>query len=180
MHHAQLATDWGMAEKNVFPLKNGEVLSIDDHTATIAGTIEAQPVYYNRDQGERVTMFSVKERLALSSEGILTISLVVDQLGKLIGEIGVNAGASGFLGSSHWQETKKEILHNLNEACKRAFTSVDLSEKDEQMNFPGSVDLDQLRQTLKDITVKTVKSKLQARPNVQIVIHQVRQALSKI
>ncbi len=181
MHHAQLAIDWGMAETDVFPLKNGEILSIDDDSATISGTIEAQPVYFNRDQGERVTMFSVKERLTLSSEGILTVSLVIDQLGSVVGGITIDAGASGFLGSIHWQETKQEILENLNDACKKAITSVNEGKKGGKANANAakSIDIDHLRQTIRDITVKTIRSKLQAKPSVHVVVHQLPQSLSK-
>jgi ribonuclease J len=180
MHHAQLAIDWGVRDQDVFPLKNGEILSISDNAATVNGAVEAQPVYFNRDQGERVTMFSVKERLTLSSEGVLTVSLVIDQLGSLIGDITIDAGASGFLGSIHWQETKQEILANLQEAWNKT-NAADPGKTDSKTSthVSKSINIDQLRQSIREITVKTVRAKLQAKPSVQVVINQLAQILPK-
>jgi beta-CASP RNase J family ribonuclease len=173
MHHAQLANDWGMAESNIFPLKNGEVLSINSNSASISGTIEAQPVYFNRDQGERVTMFSVKERLTLSSEGILTISLFIDREGTIIDEILIDAGASGFLGSLSWPETKQKLLNSIKEECKNA-----INEKTDpsnlNLNTRKSLDIDLLRQRVRDVTVKTIRSTLQARPAVQVIVQRLK------
>ena len=104
MHHAQLACEWGMPPDTVFPLKNGEILQIDNGIGEIIGSIEASAVLFNRDQGERVTTFSVNERRNLSTEGIVSIGLVVDSSGKLISGPVIEVGASGFMLSSEWQK----------------------------------------------------------------------------
>jgi ribonuclease J len=72
MHHAQLALEWGLPADCIFPLHNGEILEIDNGMAGVIGSLESQSVLYNRDQGERVTTYSVNERRTLSLEGAIT------------------------------------------------------------------------------------------------------------
>lgn len=169
MHHAQLAIEWGLPADAVFPLKNGEILAVDNGLATVLGAVEAQAVLLNRDQGERVTTFSVKERRVLSMEGVITVSLVIDQQGTLLSGPSIDAGASGFLNSSEWQEAQGELLetvvNTLNVQVEEARTT--------QKKGNGGMDITQLRSALRETLVKMLRAKLAAKPAVQIVIQQV-------
>jgi len=161
MHHAQLASEWGLPAESIFPLKNGEVLSISNGLATVLGAVESQAVLLNRDQGERVTTFSVKERRALSTEGIITLSLVVDQDGVLVSGPAIEAGGAGFLNSPEWMETRKELLE----------ASLTLVNK-QLLEAVGKVEINQLKSVLRDAAVKILRARLQAKPAVQVVIQQ--------
>lgn len=160
MHHAQLAMDWGITQANVFPLKNGEILEIDNGVAAMIGTIEAQAVLFNRDQGERVTTFSVNERRSLSLEGVVTVSLVVNSVGELLSGPTIESGASGFLLSREWEEIQDELKGNIHELIARA-----------RKDAPP-IDVAQLRSQIRDSVSKSLRAKLQAKPTVQVIIHE--------
>ncbi|HEY9788191.1 MAG TPA: ribonuclease J [Candidatus Obscuribacterales bacterium] len=160
MHHAQLAEDWGVPMANVFPLKNGEILEVDNGVASIIGSIEAQAVLFNRDQGERVTTFSVNERRALSLEGVVTLGLVINDRGELIAGPSVEAGASGFLRSKEWEDTKEELRGAVLEVVSRL-----------RQEAPP-LDIAQMKSQIRDTATKTLRARLQAKPAVQVVIHE--------
>ncbi|HEY9870116.1 MAG TPA: ribonuclease J, partial [Candidatus Obscuribacterales bacterium] len=159
MHHAQLAAEWGMPAENVFPLKNGEILEIGAGGAGVIGEIESQSVLYNRDQGERVTTFSVNERRTLSLEGALTVGCVIDPSGNLVSGPTIEAGASGFLQSDEWQETRQELAALIREAVA--------------VYRGSSEDAGGLRAAIKDLVTKTLRARLQAKPMVHVVVHEV-------
>jgi ribonuclease J len=166
MHHAQLAIDWGLPRDAIFPLQNGDILSISNGLASVVGAVESQAVFVNRDQGERVTTFSVNERRVLSMEGVVTISLLVDENGEMISGPTIDAGASGFLSSLEWQETKKDLRENLLTAHQKFYQS--------RTTDGASFDPGQLRSTLRETALKTLRSRLKAKPTLQVMVQQIR------
>jgi len=158
MHHAQLAVECGLQPENVFPLQNGEVLEIGSSGAAIIGEIESQAVLYNRDQGERVTTFSVNERRTLSLEGVLTVGCVIDPSFALVCGPTFEAGASGFLQSSEWVDTRNELVELIGQTVA-GFGQ-------------GEKDVNALRTAIKELVTKTVRSRLQAKPMVHVVVHE--------
>lgn len=160
MHHAQLAIDWGLPPEAVFPLKNGEILEIDNGVARTIGTIEASAVLFNRDQGERVTTFSVNERRALSTEGVVSIGIVVDHRGKLISGPTIEVGASGFMLAPEWERLKGELTQSIVDTVER------LADPE------GGHDLAALRAAVREVSIKALRSKLQAKPTVQVIVHE--------
>ncbi len=165
MHHAQLAIDWGLPSDSVFPLKNGEILSIEKGVASILGEVEAEPVFLNRDQDERVTTHSVKERRVLSGEGIVTISLVIGSDGKLVSGPTIDASASAFLNSAEWRDVQEEIFSALALQLEK-YLQV-------ESNVDKKLDLNQLRAGLREVCSKLLRARLQAKPSVQVVIQQI-------
>jgi ribonuclease J len=161
MHHAQLANAWGIANENIFPLKNGEILEIDNGVASIIGSIEAQSVLFNRDQGERVTAFSVNERRVLSLEGVVAIGLAVNDKGNLLSGPTIEVGASGFRRSEEWQTTKIELLKIIIETVQR-FASGGTSK----------FEAGPLRAAVRETVVKTLRSKLQSKPTVIVLLEE--------
>ncbi len=165
MHHAQLAMDWGLESSSVFPINNGDILELKHGVASVIGNIEAQSVLFNREQGERVTTFSVHERRALSLEGVVTISLSVDDRGKMLAGPNITSGASGFIYSNEWATTGNELV----EAIKRTveqFSRPDTAE--------GGLEIAALRSSIREVTIKTFRQRLQAKPTVQVVVHMIR------
>ena len=159
MHHAQLAYEWGMPPESVFPLKNGEILEVGNGGAYVAGEVESQAVLYNRDQGERVTTFSVHERKTLSLEGVVTIGCVVDSCLALISGPTIEAGAAGFLQSAEWLNTQQEL-------------TILIAQSITAFRVAGKQDIGALRVAIRELVSKTLKSRLQAKPAVQIMLHQ--------
>lgn len=160
MSHAQLAIEWGMQPETVFPLQNGEILEIGNGIASIIGSIESQAVLYNRDQGERVTTFSVKERKSLSMEGVLTVGLVVDSKLRILSGPVLLASASGFLQSTDWEVVRVDLLT----AIKDLLLGLQAEYTD---------DLNAVRVAIRDMVGKMLRSRLQAKPLVQVIVHEV-------
>jgi ribonuclease J len=158
--HAHLAIEWGIPPECAFPLQNGEILEIGGGVASIIGTIESQAVMYNRDQGERVTTFSVKERKNLSLDGVLTIGLAVDDKLNLLSGPVLEANASGFLQSSEWLAVREELLEAVVETLKS------------QRGTNGH-DLNAVRTSIREMAGKMIRAKLQAKPLIQVVLHEV-------
>ncbi len=163
MHHAQLAIDWGIDPDNVFPINNGDILEVKNGIASIIGTIESQAVLYNREQGERVTTFSVQERRALSMEGVVTVSLAVNQKGDIVSGPSISAGASGFIKSREWFEISDQIIQLIKDTVAK------FAEKPPR----GELEMGALRTTLRELVMKTLRSKMQAKPTVQVVVHDI-------
>lgn len=163
MHHAQLAIEWGMDEENVFPIKNGDILEVKNGVASVIGTVESQSVLYNREQGERVTTFSVQERRALSMEGVVTVSLAVNGSGEIVSGPSITAGASGFIKSREWLDTQDELNEAIVSTVKR------FADK-----LPGQEDgleLGPLKSSLRETVMKLLRAKMSAKPTVQVVLH---------
>ncbi len=167
MHHAQMATEWGIPSESVFPMSNGDILEIDNGVATIIGTVEAQAVMFNREQGESVSQFSVSERRALSLEGIVTVGLVVDSDGKLVRGPTLEVGAAGFLKSSEWENVRAEIIQAIVDAVKRMQTPEQVGD-----DPPPSFDINALRSAVREVSLKAFRSKLQSKPTVQVMVHE--------
>ena len=167
MHHAQLAHEWGMPDESIFPLKNGEILEINNGMAATIGSIEAQSVYFNRDQGERVTTYSVHERRNLSLEGIVTIGIVVSSTGELVCGPNIEVNASGFLRSPEWEVAKIELTNNILDAIKR-YSPRGLVPEPQRAAY----EMPALRASVREVAAKTLRSKLQSRPNVQVIIQE--------
>ncbi|MBK9144362.1 MAG: ribonuclease J [Candidatus Melainabacteria bacterium] len=158
MHHAQLAIDWGLDPENVFPINNGDILEIRNGVASLVGSIEAEPVLFNREQGERVSTASVKERRALSLEGVVTVCMVVDPSLNIIAGPTVTAGASGFLRAPQWQDTVDKLKAVVIEAVSE---------------IKDGTETGAMRAALRDLCVKTLRGRLNAKPTVQVVVHEV-------
>jgi ribonuclease J len=160
MHHAQLASDFGIAQENIFPLRNGQMLEIINGVASIAGSVESEAVLFNRNNAESVTRFSVNERRALSIEGVLTIALVLDADWNMVQEPRMEGAALGFVHSREWLKARAELLHNIQEVVNK------------QKEIEGS-DTTSLRAAVREVSSKTIRSKMQAKPTIQIVIHEI-------
>lgn len=164
MHHAQMAIDWGLPPDAVLPLKNGQILQIDNGIAQIIGAIEAQAVLFNRDQGDRVTTFSVNERRNLSTEGIVSIGLVVDSKGSIVSGPVIDVGASGFMLSPEWQTCRVELIDVILETAKRVARPTGRD--------GTGYELAALRAAVREISAKTIRAKLQSKPAVQVIVHE--------
>ncbi|MBX9770276.1 MAG: ribonuclease J [Candidatus Obscuribacterales bacterium] len=159
MQHAQLAIDFGIPAESVFPLQNGDILEIKNGNAQVENTIEATGVLYNRDQGEKVTSFSVKERLVLSLEGVVTIGLAIGTNRELLSGPTIEANGSGFLCSDTWKKVKKD----LHKAVLDAHTFW-IKTKDPDMSS--------LRSQVREVANKTIRGQLQSKPVVQVLVHE--------
>ena len=163
MHHAQLAIDVGVPQENIFPLRNGHVLEISKGSASRVGAVESEAVFFNRNQAESVTRFSVNERRSLSTEGVLTIACLINSKWEIIQPPAMEGAALGFVHSREWQVAKADLLVSIAEVVAR------------QKATEGA-DLVSLRAAVREVASKTIRSKMQCKPTIQVVIHEVETA----
>jgi ribonuclease J len=179
MHHAQLAIEWGMDPDNVFPINDGDILEVKNGVATVIGTVESQSVLYNREQGERVTTFSVQERRALSLEGVVTVSLAVNERGDILSGPSITAGASGFIKSREWMETQDELNDTIVSTVKRFAEKRD-DQKSAGDEAENGLEMGPLKAALREAIMKLLRAKMSAKPTVQVVVHDVSDRLHKL
>jgi ribonuclease J len=159
-HHGRLGIECGVPPENVFTVRNGTVIEIFNNSAAIAGSIESEAVFFNRNQAESVTRFSVSERRSLSNEGVITIACMLDPDWKMMQPPTMEGAALGFAHSQDWETTKKELVNNMVDAIAR------------HKEVP-TADLTSLRAAVREVASKTIRSKMQCKPTINIVLHQV-------
>lgn len=159
-HHAQLAIDCGIPADNVFAFRNGTVIEIWNGSAGIVGNVEADAVFFNRDQAESVTRYSVNERRSLSNEGVLSVACIVDSDWKLLQPPTMEGAALGFANSRDWITIREELVAFIQEAILKHKATED-------------ADLITLRTAVRDIVSKTIRSRLQSKPTIHVVVHEV-------
>jgi ribonuclease J len=164
MHHAKLAEEWGMPQSDIFPLQNGQIFSIVNGAAVLKGRTEYQAVLVNREHGERITTFTVNERRAMSLEGLITISLIIDNNRGLVSGPNFGCSAASFRYSIQWKDACVEMTKNITEALEKQ-----LNEKQGQH---GKIDEVAIRAVVRDTAFKTLRAHLQTKPVLQIVIQQ--------
>ncbi len=165
--HGELALDMGFDESQIYTLANGVVFELHQGYATIMGVIESQPVLFNREQGERVTTASVNERRALSLEGVVTIGLSLTAGGDIASGPTLECGASGFLRSSEWRALEGELDGIIREAVNRSRSEGKKGKGDAAAVADG---LAAMRSAIRESVVKTIRSRLSAKPTVQVLI----------
>jgi ribonuclease J len=162
--HAQLAQECGLVPENIFTMRNGTVLELSKGTATIAGTVESEAVLFNRNQAESVTRFSVNERRSLSTEGVITIACVVDSQWNLLQPPVMEGAALGFVRSPEWELVRVDLVQAIADAITRL--------RDQRQT--EGVDINALRAAVREVCTKTIRSKLQSKPTIHVVVHEVQ------
>lgn len=76
--HADLGIECGIPKENTFVLGNGEVLSIYKGQITKGGMVQAGEVYIDGNRIGDISNLIMKERKAMSSDGIVIVSANVD------------------------------------------------------------------------------------------------------
>lgn len=170
IHHAKLAQEWGMFEDNIFPLQNGQILAIENDSASIIGRVESQAVLVNTEHGERITTFTVNERRAMSFEGLITISLIIDEKGKLMEAPKFSCSAASFRYSIQWKDACADATSKIVEALDKHFADKASGSK---------IDEIALRNLVRDSALKILRGHLQTKPVLQIVIQQPHKVLQK-
>ena len=141
------------------------MLEISDDYAFSQAKVEAASVFYNRALKEKVTTYSVNERRALSQEGVITIGCLVNDLGKLLNPITIEGTGSGFLRSQEWLKLSLELIEMI-ENIVRENENPKLAKENPEAYISG------LRAAIRELTNKSIRSRLQAKPVIQVVIHK--------
>ncbi|HHY04532.1 MAG TPA: ribonuclease J [Thermoanaerobacterales bacterium] len=79
VHHAQLASQVGIPEENIFILENGRVLDITSDSAKMAGRVTAGKVLVDGLGVGDVGNIVLRDRKQLSQDGILIVVVTIDK-----------------------------------------------------------------------------------------------------
>jgi len=109
VRHARLAQDMDIPQKNTFILQNGDVLSFSESRARVSrGAVVSGGILVDGMALGEMQNSLLKERQEISEEGIIMISLAVDQDLNLLAEPIIES--VGFLHMSDAEDLRKELV----------------------------------------------------------------------
>lgn len=82
--HADLAIETGVKKENTFIVENGDVVAINEHSARIAGHVTAGDVYIDGSGIGDISSSVIKERKALSEDGMFALVITIDSKNKTL------------------------------------------------------------------------------------------------
>ena len=116
--HEELAIACKMPKENIFPMMNGEILSIKNGVCKRAGSFPCYDIYVDGNRIGDVGGAVIKDRKIMSNDGILVLVCNVDiKKKKLLGK--VNQATRGFVLVNENEELLTQIENKAEEVVKR-------------------------------------------------------------
>ena len=116
--HEELAIACKMPKENIFPMMNGEILSIKNGVCKRAGSFPCYDIYVDGNRIGDVGGAVIKDRKIMSNDGILVLVCNLDIKGKkLLGK--VNQATRGFVLVNENEELLSQIENKAEEVIKR-------------------------------------------------------------
>lgn len=78
--HAQIAESMGIDKDNIFLLKNGDVLEMDDEQARVTGSVQTGGIYVDGLGVGDVGSVVIRDRQLLSQNGIITVIVTLNHV----------------------------------------------------------------------------------------------------
>ena len=107
-NHANLGIDCGIPKENTFVLKNGDVLSLDNHVITKDIPVQASDVFIDSNRLEEINSAVLHDRKIMASDGILVVIANIDMKNKEL-LIHPNITTRGFVLVNENEELIKKI-----------------------------------------------------------------------
>ena len=107
-NHANLGIDCGIPKENTFVLKNGDVLSLDNHVITKDVPVQASDVFIDSNRLEEINSAVLHDRKIMASDGILVVIANIDMKNKEL-LIHPNITTRGFILINENEELIKKI-----------------------------------------------------------------------
>ena len=82
--HADLAIETGVLPENTFILENGDMVAINEHGARFAGHVTSGDVYIDSSGIGDISSHLIKERKALSEDGMFALIITIDTKNKTL------------------------------------------------------------------------------------------------
>ena len=118
VRHAKLAQEMDIPQKNTFVLQNGDVLSLDGTKAQVRrGAIPSGDVLVDGMVLGEMQNSLLKERLEISEEGIVVVSLVLDVELRLAAEPVIES--IGFLHMDDAQQIREDLLREVESTLEK-------------------------------------------------------------
>lgn len=85
--HADLASELGMPDENIFVMSDGDVLELDNKGAKITGSIPADYVYVDGLGVGEIDHVILRDRHHLANDGMVVVILAIEKkTGRIVGE----------------------------------------------------------------------------------------------
>lgn len=151
--HADLAIETGVKKENTFILENGDVVAINDHSARIAGHIHAGDVYIDGSGIGDISSTVIKERKALSEDGMFALVITIDSKNKTI-PIEPQVVSRGFI----YMKDSEELTKSFVEEAKHYLIK--------EMTKYKTLNLNNLKHGLTEQLSRTIYTKTDRKPIV--------------
>ena len=116
--HEELAIACKMPKENIFPMMNGEILSIKNGVCKKAGSFPCYDIYVDGNRIGDVGGAVIKDRKIMSNDGILVLVCNIDiKKRKLLGK--VNQATRGFVLVNENEELLTQIENKAEEVIKK-------------------------------------------------------------
>ena len=116
--HEEIAIACKMPKENIFPMMNGEILSIKNGVCKRAGSFPCYDIYVDGNRIGDVGGAVIKDRKIMSNDGILVLVCNVDiKKKRLLGK--VNQATRGFVLVNENEELLSQIENKAEEVIKR-------------------------------------------------------------
>ena len=146
-------------------LKNGDVLELREQVARVTNKIPAESIYYNQAKGLDIDEITMKERLALSEEGTITVALTIDEEKNIIAGPEILAEACSFAKGKDWRAFCLGTIEIIKDAIK-------------QFVGRNETDILNLKSLLRDTVNKSVLELINKRPLINVSIQEIKKATS--
>ena len=156
--HAKLAWDLKVGESGIFVLVDGDVLELSEKGGEVVETVSAGPIYIDGLTTHDTSSEVLRDRRALSRDGVVTVVLSVDTATGLLTS-GPKIVASGFMEQAQVIQT----FDALGAEIERV-----ISEKPEILDDQESV-----KSQIRDLTRKFLYSETHRRPMVIPVVLEI-------
>ncbi len=118
VRHAQLAQEMDIPQKNTFVLQNGDVLGLDDSGAQVRrGAVPSGDILVDGMVLGEMQNSLLKERLEISEEGIVVVSLALDGELRLAADPIIES--IGFLHMDDAQQIKNDLVREIERTLER-------------------------------------------------------------
>ena len=165
VQYGNLAEMIGISPNDIHILKNGDVIELRDQVARIANKIPAPSIYYNQAQNLDIDETTMKERIALSKEGTITVALAVDEKRNIVAGPEVLAEACSFAKGKDWRAFCLGTAELVKDSIKQ---SVERDEKE----------LLSLKSVVRDTVNKSVLELIGKRPLINVSIQEIGTAVT--
>ncbi len=150
----------GISPNDIHILKNGDVVELREQVARFANKIPAQSIYYNQAKNLDIDETTMKERIALSEEGTITVALGVDEKKNIIAGPEILAEACSFAKGKDWRAFCLGTVELVKDSVKQA---VEREEKE----------ILSLKAIVRDVVNKSVLELIGRRPLINVSIQEI-------
>ncbi len=154
--YREMAVKMGYDSECVFPLENGDVLSLNEQQAGVVDHVKVGKILIDVGRTSEVSSVILKERKRLANDGLITISVSIDsEVGSFVS--GPNIDIMGLAIS---ESDKQQFVEETSAAVVKCL------DKEADYNDGDEINLPQLKETVRITVLQVAKRRLKRKPVV--------------